>query len=63
MVRHAAEIGWTPLPPNDALAMRDKESVVAAAKDSTLPPRVFGVYWTLKPAWMQRTLRKRSDHS
>ncbi len=27
---------------------KDKERAVAAAKNSTLPPRVFGVYWTLK---------------
>ena len=26
MVRHAAEIGWTPLPPSDALAMRGGEA-------------------------------------
>ena len=26
MVRHAAEVGWAPLPPNDALAMRGGES-------------------------------------
>ena len=26
MVRHAAEIGWTPLSPSDALAMRDGEA-------------------------------------
>ena len=31
----------------EALA-KDKESAVAAAKDSALPPRVFGIYWTLK---------------
>ena len=28
--------------------VKEKESVVAATKDSALPPRVFGVYWTLK---------------
>ena len=28
--------------------VKEKESVVAAARDSALPPRVFGVYWTLK---------------
>ena len=27
---------------------KDRESAVAAARDSTLPPKVFGVYWTLK---------------
>ena len=27
---------------------REKESALAAAKDSALPPRAFGVYWTLK---------------
>ena len=26
MVRHAAEIGWTPLPPRDALALRGGEA-------------------------------------
>ena len=26
----------------------EKEAAVAAVKNSTLPPRVFGVYWTLK---------------
>ena len=31
----------------EALA-KEKEAAVAAAKDSTLPPRAFGVYWTLK---------------
>ena len=31
----------------EALA-REKESTVVAAKDSALPPRAFGVYWTLK---------------
>ena len=31
----------------EALA-REKEAAVAAVKNSTLPPRVFGVYWTLK---------------
>ena len=31
----------------EALA-KEKESVVAAARESALPPRVFGVYWTLK---------------
>ena len=31
----------------EALA-KEKESAVAAARDSTLPPRAFGVYWTLK---------------
>ena len=31
----------------EALA-REKEAAVAAARDSTLPPRAFGVYWTLK---------------
>ncbi len=28
--------------------VKEKESVVVAAKESALPPRVFGVYWTLK---------------
>ena len=27
---------------------RDKEDAVAAARESTLPPKAFGVYWTLK---------------
>ena len=27
---------------------KEKEAAVAAAKDSTLSPRAFGVYWTLK---------------
>ena len=27
---------------------KEKETVVAAARDSALPPRAFGVYWTLK---------------
>ena len=27
---------------------REKEAAVAAARDSALPPRAFGVYWTLK---------------
>ncbi len=27
---------------------KEKEAAVAAAKDSTLPPRAFGVYWTMK---------------
>ena len=27
---------------------KEKETAVAAARDSTLPPRAFGVYWTLK---------------
>ena len=27
---------------------KEKEAAVAAARDSTLPPRSFGVYWTLK---------------
>ena len=31
----------------EALAT-EKEAAVAAARDSTLPPRAFGVYWTLK---------------
>ncbi len=31
----------------EALA-KEKESVVAAARESTLPPRAFGVYWKLK---------------
>ena len=31
----------------EALA-KEKETAVAAARDSTLPPRAFGVYWTLK---------------
>ena len=31
----------------EALA-KEKEVSVAAARDSTLPPRAFGVYWTLK---------------
>ena len=31
----------------EALA-KEKEAAVAAARDSTLPPRAFGVYWTLK---------------
>ena len=31
----------------EALA-REKESALVAARDSMLPPRVFGVYWTLK---------------
>ena len=31
----------------EALA-REKEAAVAAARDSILPPRAFGVYWTLK---------------
>ena len=31
----------------EALA-KEKEKAVATARDSTLPPRVFGVYWTLK---------------
>ena len=31
----------------EALA-REKENAVAAARDSTLTPRVFGVYWALK---------------
>ena len=26
MVRHAAEVGWTPLPPSNALAMRGSEA-------------------------------------
>ena len=28
MVRHAADIGWMPLPPSDALAMRGGEAGV-----------------------------------
>ena len=31
----------------EALA-KEKEVAVVAARDSTLPPRAFGVYWTLK---------------
>ena len=31
----------------EALA-REKEAAFTAARDSTLPPRAFGVYWTLK---------------
>ncbi len=31
----------------EALA-KEKEATVVAARDSTLPPRAFGVYWTLK---------------
>ena len=31
----------------EALA-KEKEAAVAVARDSTLPPRAFGVYWTLK---------------
>ena len=31
----------------EALA-KEKESAVVTARDSTLPPRAFGVYWTLK---------------
>ena len=31
----------------EALA-KEKEATVAAARDSTLPPRAFGVYWSLK---------------
>ena len=31
----------------EALA-KEKEASVSAARDSTLPPRAFGVYWTLK---------------
>ena len=31
----------------EALA-NEKEAAVVAARDSTLPPRAFGVYWTLK---------------
>ena len=31
----------------EALA-KEKEAAVVAARDSTLPPRAFGVYWTLK---------------
>ena len=31
----------------EALA-KEKEDAVVAARDSTLPPRAFGVYWTLK---------------
>ena len=31
----------------EALA-KEKEATVAAARESTLPPRAFGVYWTLK---------------
>jgi type I restriction enzyme R subunit len=31
----------------EALA-REKDTAVAAARDSALPPRAFGVYWTLK---------------
>ena len=31
----------------EALA-REKETAVVAARDSTLPPRAFGVYWTLE---------------
>ena len=31
----------------EALA-KEKEASVAAARESTLPPRAFGVYWTLK---------------
>ena len=31
----------------EALA-KDKEAAVVAARDSTLPPRAFGVYWSLK---------------
>ena len=31
----------------EALA-KEKEAAVTAARDSTLPPRAFGVYWTLK---------------
>ena len=31
----------------EALA-KEKETAVAAVRDSTLPPRAFGVYWTLK---------------
>ena len=27
---------------------KEKEAAVVAARDSTLPPRAFGVYWTLK---------------
>ena len=31
----------------EALA-KEKEAAVVAARSSTLPPRAFGVYWTLK---------------
>ena len=31
----------------EALA-KEKEATVAAARESTLPPRAFGVYWTLE---------------
>ena len=31
----------------EALA-KEKEAAVVSARDSTLPPRAFGVYWTLK---------------
>ena len=31
----------------EALA-KEKEAAIIAARDSTLPPRAFGVYWTLK---------------
>ena len=31
----------------EALA-KEKEASVAAARESALPPRAFGVYWTLK---------------
>ena len=31
----------------EALA-KEKEAAVAAARDSTLPPKAFGVYWTLR---------------
>ena len=31
----------------EALA-KEKEAAIVASRDSTLPPRAFGVYWTLK---------------
>ncbi len=31
-----------------AALAKDKDSAVSGASDSTLPPRAFGVYWTLK---------------
>ena len=39
--------GLTALDMLEVLA-KEKETAVAAARDSTLPPRAFGVYWTLK---------------
>ena len=42
-----ATTGLAALDMLEALA-KEKEAAVAAARDSTLPPRAFGVYWTLK---------------